>query len=95
MIMMVMMMIIDELIMEACCALKYFPQIEVHESYPFLICSVYSAHYHLEHEHDDHDDDDLEQICQNEKDGDILAAKKEMKLADEEDFGNRFFRTDF
>ena len=33
---------------------------------------------------------DTPQICQNEKDGDILAAKKEMKLADEEDFGNRF-----
>ena len=33
---------------------------------------------------------DIPQICQNEKDGDILAAKKEMKLADEEDFGNRF-----
>ena len=28
------------------------------------------------------------QICQNEKDGDILAQKVEMKLADEEDFGN-------
>ena len=31
------------------------------------------------------------QICQNEKDGDITAQKKEMKLADEEDFGNDFF----
>ena len=30
-------------------------------------------------------------ICQNEKDGDITAQKKEMKLADEEDFGNDFF----
>ena len=28
------------------------------------------------------------QICQNEKEGDILAQKKEMALADEEDFGN-------
>ena len=68
--------VIDELIMEACCALKYFPQIEV-------IAIV----IHHQRNHDEHPD----QICQNEKDGDILAAKKEMKLADEEDFGNRFF----
>ena len=30
------------------------------------------------------------QIAQNEKDGDVVAQKKEMKLADEEDFGNDF-----
>ena len=32
----------------------------------------------------------MKQIAQNEKDGDIVAQKKEMKLADEEDFGNDF-----
>jgi hypothetical protein len=28
------------------------------------------------------------QVCQNEKEGDIAAKKKELELADEEDFGN-------
>lgn len=32
----------------------------------------------------------MKQIAQNEKDGDVVAQKKEMKLADEEDFGNDF-----
>ena len=32
----------------------------------------------------------MNQIAQNEKDGDVVAQKKEMKLADEEDFGNDF-----
>ena len=45
---------IDELAMEPCCALKYYPQIDV---------------------------------CQSEKDGDIASKKKELELAEEEDFG--------
>ena len=28
------------------------------------------------------------QICQNEKDGDLEQQRKEMQLADDEDFGN-------
>ncbi len=31
------------------------------------------------------------QVCQNEKEGDIAAKKKELELADEEDFGNDCF----
>jgi hypothetical protein len=30
-------------------------------------------------------------VCQNEKEGDIAAKKKELELADEEDFGNDCF----
>ena len=30
-------------------------------------------------------------MCQNEKEGDIAAKKKELELADEEDFGNDCF----
>ena len=30
----------------------------------------------------------LPQICNTEKEGDILAKRKELKLADEEDFGS-------
>jgi hypothetical protein len=30
----------------------------------------------------------IAQVCQNEKEGDIAAKKKELELADEEDFGN-------
>eukprot|EP00090_Calanus_glacialis_P034773 TRINITY_DN5878_c0_g1_i2.p1 TRINITY_DN5878_c0_g1~~TRINITY_DN5878_c0_g1_i2.p1 ORF type:complete len:413 (+),score=103.17 TRINITY_DN5878_c0_g1_i2:287-1525(+) len=45
---------VDEESMEACCALKYYPKIE---------------------------------ICQSEKEGDIATKRKEMELAEEEDFG--------
>lgn len=44
--------------MEPCCALKYYPQIDV---------------------------------CQSEKDGDIATKKKEIELAEEEDFGNTWW----
>ena len=45
---------VDEESMEACCALKYYPKIE---------------------------------ICQSEKEGDIATKRKEIELAEEEDFG--------
>ena len=45
---------VDEEVMEACCALKYYPKIE---------------------------------ICQSEKEGDIATKRKEIELAEEEDFG--------
>jgi hypothetical protein len=35
--------------------------------------------------------DIVSQVCQNEKEGDIAAKKKELELADEEDFGNDCF----
>ena len=65
--------------MEPCCALKYFPKIEVSIQINKTLAASSTRYLKT-----------LIQIAQNEKDGDVVSQKKEMKLADEEDFGNDF-----